>query len=464
MTEEEMCEALIEKARAICKTHYPAFSVKRCIGAGASAAVFEIASADKNFALKVYDPKFFSGKNRRVEKQRIRLQLDLRRHGRADLVQIFDAQEINESAFILMELIPWRSLDKELGKIGPPSIRPIISQVAGAARYLEERRMTHRDIKPANIMVSPDHKQAKLLDLGVIRALDAGDEPLSDTGGELAFVATAQYSSPEYLFRLGEHNDEFWRGLTFYQLGGVLHDMIVGVPLFDKEAKTKNKYVLAHAVLFKVPTVPANTTDPSLVRLARSALNKDLRIRLRRVSWFDFSGTEATEHDLRSRLGLGAAASKRADRTRLEALRIQLDEIAKAIRNTLMPILMQQGYPTVTVAVSGLGVQERVLTIEFVPEDPEMPGDKVRAVSYLRPADGNTGVDISLVGYLIRDSAEPILLGETREIWASALDSAIAEASVIAAAVERSLLRIYADAVAGTGARRSDSGDVEGAE
>ena len=109
-------------------------------------------------------------------------------------------------------------------------ILPLIAQVASAAQFLEDNGLAHRDIKPENIGVSDDFSHATLLDLGVLRPV--GLSNITDEGEQKAFVATLRYSPPELLYREEEDNVEGWRVITFYQLGAVLHDMIMRYPIF----------------------------------------------------------------------------------------------------------------------------------------------------------------------------------------------------------------------------------------
>lgn len=55
-----------------------------------------------------------------------------------------------------------------------------------------------------------------------------------------------------------------WRALTFYQLGAVLHDMLMKRPLFDDEVRTKNRYRVAAAVLHTTPEVWAPDAPSSV--------------------------------------------------------------------------------------------------------------------------------------------------------------------------------------------------------
>jgi hypothetical protein len=68
-----------------------------------------------------------------------------------------------------------------------------------------------------------------VMDFGVIRPV--GEPGITD-GDQRPFIGTLQYSSPEFLFRTEADTPEGWRALTFYQLGAVLHDLIMRQRIF----------------------------------------------------------------------------------------------------------------------------------------------------------------------------------------------------------------------------------------
>lgn len=269
------------------------WTVKELLGQGNSAAVFRISRDTQDAALKIYKPDFFRGENAVVERHRIALHEKLRGHTCRSLVQILAVGELTDSAYVLMEYVPWPSLDSVIGAVPVESIPAVMSDVSRAAAWLHEQQLVHRDIKPSNILICPDFTSAKLVDLGVIRASDGGDLRLTDHGKRRPFVATAQYSSPEYLFRVVAPSPELWLGLTIYQLGAVLQDLLTGKTLFHEEVSTQNRYVLAMAVLKQVPVIKRRESVPvRWAALARRALEKDIAVRLRAVALPDFMRLE----------------------------------------------------------------------------------------------------------------------------------------------------------------------------
>lgn len=213
-----------------------------------------------------------------------------------------------------MEFNDWPQLSKRLGKVPDGSIGRLMGKLVDAVKYLEGMNIVHRDIKPENIHVSADFQYLKLLDLGVAREFDNSDEndaAITDAGVGRPFLATAQYSSPEYLFRLDEPTDKLWKGLNIYQVGAVLHDLIKKEALFQHEILLQNRWLVARAVLTKQPSF----SDTNMKRLSREkalalrCLTKDLDTRLSLVGWDEFQfnkvGDSLTDLKIKLSKGLG---------------------------------------------------------------------------------------------------------------------------------------------------------------
>jgi serine/threonine-protein kinase len=288
------------------------------LAAGGSAAVYRVVRNGESTAIKVFNPSFFDGTGGNAERHRLDVQRRLICHSCASLIQTFRVTEAEGTAFVEMEYVEWPQLTEKLSDVPDDAIVPLISQLVEAVCFLESLNIVHRDIKPENIHVSPDFKHLKLLDLGVVRefdALDASDASVTDHGNQRPFLATAQYSSPEYLFRLDEPTSKLWRGLNIYQVGAVLHDLIKKEPLFKHEMSLGNRWLVARAVLTKQPTFPDPVPGrlPALKALASRCLIKDLDTRLQVVEWEDFLLESASDPvgALRGRLAKGSLSVRR---------------------------------------------------------------------------------------------------------------------------------------------------------
>ena len=116
-------------------------------------------------------------------------------------------------------------------------------------------------------MISGDFSKAILLDLGVL--LPIGAESLTDVD-QRQFIGTLRYSSPEFLFRQEENTIEGWRAVTFYQLGAVLHDLLMKKVLFEDFTDPFPR--LVEAVKSEKPHIASE--DHRCVHLANRCLMK----------------------------------------------------------------------------------------------------------------------------------------------------------------------------------------------
>lgn len=264
------------------------------LNAGGSAAVFKIEVDGKPRAVKAFDPVLFQGPGAEAERRRLDVQRRLINHSCPNLIQTYTVDEAQGTAFMQMEFIDWPQLKDVIKAVPDESIVPLISQLVDSVKFLEHQGIVHRDIKPENIHVSHDFLRLKLLDLGVARELTTAPEVdggVTDKPGRRPFLATAQYSSPEYLFRLDEPTEKLWSALNIYQIGAVLHDLIMKRSLFHEEMQLENRWLVAKAVLTKMPSFKDSFPSrlSNLKALASRCLTKDMELRLQLVSWEDFA-------------------------------------------------------------------------------------------------------------------------------------------------------------------------------
>lgn len=259
------------------------------INCGKSAIVLHGEKNGTQGAIKIFDPELVKRFGADVQRQRIEREISLVGLDHPHLVKILDGGVWKKSArkhlyYIVMEYLPWKNLKEALVDLPRGVERQIIAKVASAAHFLETHKICHRDIKPENICISDDGSMVKLLDLGVVRV--HGSKGLTDGTHGKVFIGTLKYSPPEFLLRVERDNSEGWRAITFYQLGGVLHDLINRHSLFEG---MENPYAkLVNAVQHDIPEIESDTVSPALVELAKTCLLKDPDMRLKYVSWSDF--------------------------------------------------------------------------------------------------------------------------------------------------------------------------------
>jgi serine/threonine protein kinase len=130
-----------------------------------------------------------------------------------NIVSVFDAGELDQTAFIIMELLEGDSLLSLKGHSVKEIIHPIL-QVCSALEHAHEHSIIHRDLKPENILITSDNK-VKLTDFGLSRSTS------SRLTLEGTIVGTVFYMSPEQA--LGKDIDG---RADLYSLGIMLYELL----------------------------------------------------------------------------------------------------------------------------------------------------------------------------------------------------------------------------------------------
>lgn len=271
------------------------WTVGEYIDAGKSAFVCRGNRGEEECAIKIFG-KDVEEFGRDELRERINRQLKIIGNEHENLIRIYGGGYCDEAKcfFLVMEFVEAPNLEQVLNEVPRDKMGLLISQIAKAAKHLEELGITHRDIKPSNILIERNFCKAILLDLGVV--LPVGGKRLTDTTNSKPFIGTLQYSSPEYLLREEEDTEEGWRGVTFYQLGAVLHDMIMRYPIFQEQTSPYAR--LVQAVCHRVPKVRADDVDSEMIHLVEKCLAKDPKIRIKYVKWEDFEYPKEHQSDI----------------------------------------------------------------------------------------------------------------------------------------------------------------------
>jgi serine/threonine protein kinase len=317
------------------------WSVIDQVGRGGTAPVFSINSPYGERALKIYDEKFSSGEARAIGEKRIQQQVELGDHACPYLIKAYEGGLFEGRLFILMNRAPGRELASCLDEIPRIKVREIIDQIAKATIFLREKGLCHRDIKSANIFISDDYEVSTLLDTSVLREINDPVGLGTDHEGQLPVVATTQYTPPEYLFRLIEPSSSLWHALDIYQLGAVMHDLIMRHPLFQEEfaLSKENRYRLAWTVATKEPTIDAADVDQDLIFLCRRALDKSF-LKRSALKLEDFLADKAarSRHSLQL-IGIGLPAESQ----RLAKPELRLTELLPNLDMSIATYLRQAG-------------------------------------------------------------------------------------------------------------------------
>jgi serine/threonine protein kinase len=345
MTSEKEDAANLAIAHRWCLSKGAGWSVVDTAGKGGTAPVFGVNSPDGPKALKLFDLEFSTGDRGVESEKRVALQVGLGVHDCPYIVQTYGGGRFEDRLFLLMNRAPGQELEKRLPDIPRSKIRQIIDQAAQACTYLRGRSLCHRDLKSANVFITDDFETITVLDLSVIREIQDPVGMGTDHGGQLPVVATSRYSPPEYLFRLVDPGAVLWHALDIYQLGGLLHDLIMREPMFQAEylLSKENRYRFAWIVATQEPKLAADDVDNDLIFLARRALDKDWKRRsaLRLEDFLDEAGTHRLQG--MEALGLTTARMPAPQPTGSETPARQIYLIAKALEEEVRLRLKNNG-------------------------------------------------------------------------------------------------------------------------
>jgi len=257
-------------------------TIEALIDSGKSAAVFRGKKDDNLFAIKIFDNDIVRKDDFEIQQQRINLELSLKDHKIPNLIKIIGGGETTikgtEYYYLIMEYIEGKNLKKyiETESIDEKFIVKVANILIDVTEKLFQSKepIVHRDIKPENIMVSKKG-EIILMDMGVIKIV--GNPSMTDIAKK-EFLGTLRYAPPEFLMRKEEDSLNGWRAVNIYQIGAVLHDLIMKKMLY---AGIEPYPAMVIAIKEDMPQVISTEYHPNLIQLTREMLHKDWKERLK---------------------------------------------------------------------------------------------------------------------------------------------------------------------------------------
>jgi len=143
-----------------------------------------------------------------------------------NVVRVFDIVESGGCPWIVMELLPYRSLldvIEDEGPLAPAEAATVGLQILAALRAAHSEGIVHRDVKPANILIGPGNRVV-LTDFGIAWAADS----------TAATTAGLVLGSPSYIAPERARDGHSGAPGDLWGLGASLYTAVEGHPPFER--------------------------------------------------------------------------------------------------------------------------------------------------------------------------------------------------------------------------------------
>ena len=178
-----------------------------------------------------------------------------------NVIRVIDFVDDRDTSWVVLEHVPGRSVQeliRDEGHLSLEAVAQILDQTAAALSHLHARGLVHLDVKPQNLLLTTAG-DVKLIDFGL--AQPAGGPQASINGRTFGTIG---YLAPEQL-----RGDPVDASADVYALGGVVYEMLTGIPPYPPPAsgEVTNSFIRARLNHMPVPPSLANpaVTLPSWV-------------------------------------------------------------------------------------------------------------------------------------------------------------------------------------------------------
>src|SRR5262245_45821971 len=207
----------------------PGYEVEVVIGRGGMGVVYKArqCALDRLVAIKMLLAGPLAGPQDLTRFRREIAALASLRH--PNIVQVYDAGEVERRPYFAMEFVEGGSLARKLSGTPQPARQAaaLLATLAETMQVAHESGIVHRDLKPANILLTAVGTP-KITDFGLARTLE-GTEDLTRTGVPLG---TPSYMAPE---QARGQTHAIKPAVDVYALGAVLYELLTGRPPFRGE-------------------------------------------------------------------------------------------------------------------------------------------------------------------------------------------------------------------------------------
>ncbi len=241
------------------------YEIRRQVGRGGMAVVLEAWDPvlHRTLAIKLVDKTRLDPSVQQDAMRRFKREAQAAaRLTHANVVQVYEYGEEQETAWIAMEYVPGKPLTAYLEeglRTEVHRVRDIIGQVLEALAYSHSQGVVHRDVKPGNLLVTPEG-QIKVTDFGIAR-IDASN--LTQRGDMLG---TPSYMSPEQY--MGEATDG---RSDIFSVGVILFELLAGERPFRGDSSGQ----IMQKILHETPA-DVSELNPMVPPAVDSVLHKAL--------------------------------------------------------------------------------------------------------------------------------------------------------------------------------------------
>jgi eukaryotic-like serine/threonine-protein kinase len=207
------------------------YRLSSVIGRGGMGTVWRVYDEvlNRDVAVKeLFWPAHFSEDERRTARCRVLREAQMAARLRHEnVVDVYDVVEAGSRPWIVMEYLPYPSLDdivEQDGPLPPARVAELGLGILDALSAAHAEGVLHRDVKPANILVGPEGR-AVLTDFGIARAADSP----ALTSPDLLL------GSPSYIAPECARGRSAGPAADLWGLGASLYTAVEGRPPFERE-------------------------------------------------------------------------------------------------------------------------------------------------------------------------------------------------------------------------------------
>ena len=276
-------------------THIGTYRIVRELGRGGMGMVYLAERADAQFERRVAIKLIKRGMDSDAVLQRFRHERQiLAGLEHPNIARLLDGGTTGEGLpYFVMEYVGGQPIDEYCRRrqLSIDQRLGLFRQVCAAVSYAHQHLVVHRDIKPSNILVTADGVP-KLLDFGIAKLLDTGEDAPAMGTMLGAPAMTPQYASPEQL-----RGERVTTVSDVYALGVLLYEVLAGARPYDVTDKSpaESRRIVVDSEVARPSETAAGRGDAVLCRRLRgdldsivlTAMRKDLAERYGSVALLD---------------------------------------------------------------------------------------------------------------------------------------------------------------------------------